>query len=1197
MADSSTDPETARGREGSAFLRVFDALRVRPTRADTRLMGRMERRAARRLPVGNRGGAQRGDVAEPPPVLDLELEEGADREALLRVLTERCGDQPVWRLPLGPSDAPAPGARSRAHEAHATTEELYDLMSGLLAEADAVRPAKERGRRPPPWPRFARLRSLLWLRVCRLGAIRSAVSGEEVVQDEADLDANAKAQIYVVAELSRAKLEHGRGSDRDADRAADDTGAVRRYPHRLRSGLRGLYDRAFQRTAVFVARLTGRVTFGKADTHVLTPWGFLLNLATLAAPVILGGVVAGVFGLVLQGLNNLVTLGVGLLLAVVYACLGLFLVLPWRSYRWLNHHRYVVDTQAASDDKESVPRNHRARGVHVLNLLNRRRLTGRLVRDPGADGERGEPGGAGDGRPPERPDTTPAHDGWWASLAPRRRRHAVVAVVPPQERPERGKDDDAAERPRGERPPGVHRLAVNAFLDDLAHTHGGSPGRRPFSPRRGRRQRPVLLVDQDRLDRVGRYLVRLIEDERLRRAFPDPLLVVQVRDRGTRPLVDDRVDVARYPTLPEAENGSRPEEAVSRWLRERHAAGVLGRSRLLTQRIPADSSAWAGNPDPPERARVLTAGAITGVAATATAAVTAVAVLALWVVGPVVAERFNPCASGGVWTPRGIERHGKDCVGVTFGDFVFHERLREVTERIHEQNELIDEDDENHVTIAYVAELSTTGGSDLSLAGVQGELLGLAHQQAEHNASGDASLPRIKILIANTGEGWRYARETAETIVERAQDEGLGMDRPVAAVGFGHSVQPNTEAVRVLSGARIPMVGTTATFDDVAMETSGKYSQYFFPVAPSNTRLADQAALWAYRGVPWTGEGLAEGQEPESLGPARTAVAIADNQEGESYGPHLAVRFMNAFRALGGQPWTDGGEAHPVTLADGGADPFPGVLPYQDGGPTQADQLSRVCAEDPPDVIYFAGRSTDFMDFHNQIQEEGMCVEAGVDILGGDDIAKFVTDHAETLGHASGYPVFYTPLAASGAWSQYTRGSERAFYAEADALIRELYNGQEEDEETGEERERGTDAEAVAADGGMPSITHAAVAHDALKVVSRALRGISHPLPESDGPREASAAPTERPSPFLGTDTGYEQEQQALVENIQGTHNLSAVSGYLGFGEPSEGNWYRDRMVQLVVVGPLGSDGERQHVIAACGQVSTGTVDPGPACA
>ncbi|WP_047868841.1 hypothetical protein [Nocardiopsis sp. RV163] len=69
------------------------------------------------------------------------------------------------------------------------------------------------------------------------------------------------------------------------------------------------------------------------------------------------------------------------------------------------------------------------------------------------------------------------------------------------------------------------------------------------------------------------------------------------------------------------------------------------------------------------------------------------------------------------------------------------------------------------------------------------------------------------------------------------------------------------------------------------------------------------------------------------------------------------------------------------------------------------------------------------------------------------------------------------------------------------------------------------------------------------------------------------------------------------MEDVQGTHNLSAVSGYLGFGEPSEGNWYRDRMVQLVVVGPLGSDGERRHVIAARCRVSTATVDPGPACA
>ncbi|WDZ90232.1 ABC transporter substrate-binding protein [Nocardiopsis sp. HUAS JQ3] len=1144
MADSRTVPETDHLNESSAFLRVFDALRLRPTRSDARLMGRMERRAARRLRVGNRGGVQRGDVAEPPPVLDLELEEGADREKLLNVLTERCGDQPVWRLPLRSSGGPEPEEWPRAHEAYATTEELYDLVSGLLAEADAAKAAKESGKEPaeesaekrgwmpPPWPRFARLRSLLWLRVCRLGTIRSEASGEEVSQDGADLEASLRAQIHVGAALRRAKLEHGGGAEREDDRATKG-----RYP---RPGLRGFYDRAFHWVAVKVAGLPEHVDFDKANNRVAAPvdfWVKFLSALLLVATALWG--TAAVANTMLQSINNLVIVGIGLVLAVVYTCLFLFVVLPWHPYHWLNHHRYVVDTQAARDSKQPVARNHRERGVHVLNLLNRQHLTGRLVRDPGADD---------------------------------------------------------AEHPRVERPPGIHRLVVNAFLDDLAHTHGGAPGRRPFPLRRGRHQRPVLLVDQYRLDRVGRYLVRLIEDERLRRGFPDPLLVVQVRAHGTRPLVNDGVDASRYPKLPESENGRRPHDAVSRWLRERHASGVLGRSRLLTQRIPVAPSDW-DSPHAPEPVTVRTAALITRNIAAVTAGLTAAAVLAVWLGGPAMAEGYNSCGSGWVVTPPGVERHGEDCVGVTFGAFVFHERLREVTERIHEQNEQVDEDDGNHVTLAYVAQLSATGNSDLSLSGVQGELLGLAHQQAEHNASGDGSLPRIKILITNTGENWRYARETAEMIVERAQDEGRGMDRPVAALGFGDSVQPNTEAVRVLSGARIPMISTTATFDDVAMETSGKYSQYFFPVAPSNTRMAEQAALWAYRGVPWTGNELVEGQEPPSLGPARTAVAIANNQQGESYGPHLAVRFMSAFRALGGQPWEGDGEPRPITLANGGTGTFPGVLPYQDGGLSQADQLARVCAEDPPDVIYFAGRSTDFMDFHNQLQEEGMCVEAGADIIGGDDIAKFVTDHAETLGHASGYPVFYTPLAASGAWSQYTRSSERAFYAEADLLIQELYGGEEGDEETEEEREQGTEAEAVAADGGMPSIAHAAVAHDAFRVFSRALRGIPRSLPEDTGTQTASAAPTERPSPFLGTDAGYEQEQQGLVENIQGTHNLSAVSGYLGFGEPSEGNWYRDRMVQLVVVGPLGSDGERQHVIAACGQVSTGTVDPGPACA
>lgn len=1167
MVEDENGRRPPAGPGDTAFLRAFDALRARPGASEVRQSARMAKRAARRRSLGNRGGLQRGDTDDPPPVLDLVLEDPGDRRALLSVLEARCGDQPCWRLS-------SESRRPPGEEAWATTDELYGLMSELVAGADAAAPrgGRRRGwRRPPPWPSFSRLRSLLWLYLCDLGRIKTAVSGEEVTPEGDDLEGSLKAQVYLVAELSRVKLAP----------AGRDTAGTGRRPQRIRTGVKGLYERNFQRVAGLVARMSGRITFGKADERVLTPGGFVVNCLTYGAPIILGTVVAGYSILALQTINNLVTIGTGLLLVAFYVVLGLFLVLPWRSYRWLGHHRYVVGPGEAGGGRGGELRNHRVRGVHVLNQLKREggRLTGRFASRPG-------------------PDPAPAADGgrfaWMLhQLSGARAGNRGT-----------GTGEGSRDEPRTDPPPGVHRLAVNAFLDDLAQTHGARSPRRLPRSRRGRRHRPVLVVDQENLDRRGRYLVRLIEDERLRRAFPDPLLIVQVRAAGSEPLLGG-TDVLRYPVLPEAENGRRPEEPVSLWLRHRYTAGVLGRERLLTLPVPARAPvpggdgrdrSWRSNPEPPAPVTVWSGGALAAMATGALAALTASAVLVVGVAGPVVTAQFNPCTGGGLWTPRGIERHGQDCVGLTFGDFVFHDRLEEVTDRIHDQNEAIG-DKENHVTVVYVASLSLTSGDAgaLDLAGVQGELLGLAYQQHVHNSSSSRTLPRLKILLANTGDDWAHAAEVAEQIVERSRNERLGMDRPVAAVGFGHSVQPNSEAIRVLSAAQIPMIGTTATFDGVAREASGKYSQYFFPLAPSNSRLAEQAAAWAYEGVAWEGDTDAEGA-PAELGPARTAVAVANSNEGESYGPHLAVEFMSAFRALGGRAWEGEGEPPPIALADEPAAPAPGVVPYQEGGTSQSEILREVCAEDPPDLIYFAGRSVDFGEFHAQIQKEGRCVDSGVDVLAGDDVAKFVTDHAETIGHAAGYPVFYTPLAASGTWGLNTDSSERAFYPEIAELARELEDAKDdgdgkddEDGENGGETAQGTDAAMVEADGGRPSIAHAALASDALAVLSRALKDIAHPAP-------AGAAPSDPPSPFLGTDTGYEEERHALVERIQNTSGLSAVSGHIGFGEPSEGNWYPERMVQLVVVGPLGEDGQRQHVVAACGRITPDTVDPGPGC-
>ncbi|RKS05828.1 hypothetical protein DFP74_1440 [Nocardiopsis sp. Huas11] len=1203
MAEDKTD---VRDDDVSAFLHleVFDALRERPGRGLPRAVARLERRAARRIPVVRHSRVQRGDIAEPPPVLDLEVPVGLDRGAVVRDLAERCGPHPVWRLPL--DDADTARGRVRDPEPRATTDELYDLMGRLVERADRDHPAAGRLRRPPPKARFRRLRSLLLLRECDFDKVRGDVLQQQEAEKKVtgETEARAKearqplkdgqrAQIHVIAELRRVRLEHLK-RQASAARARDPE------ERRSRLGLLDHYSRALHTAAAWIARLSAGVSFGRFDERLITPLGFAVNLVAFVAPLVLGTVsVVNALNTVAQGVNNIAGAVAAAVLFVVYCSLAPFLVLPWRSYRWLNRHGYVTDKGDADG-----PTNHRSRGIQVLNLLH---LQGDAVGYCVPDSE---PAGPRDASAPRRPAAArrpaPAAPSWWSRLTGTDRpRPAPAADRSRADRTRADRPGPGGDRPR---PPRVHQLAVNAFLDDLADVYGGTVRRR-FAARRKRDQRPVLIVDQHRLDRVGRYLVRLIEDERLRRGLPDPLLIVQVRGAREPSLVDGVADPCRHTSLPGADDAPIRPEHVAQWSYARYTAGLLGRERTLTVPVSGVPGQWERHAGPRSDRWVLTVPALVGAWTGGTVVALAPIVLLAWTVVPTAVQERNPCVAEGVLPPRGIVRHGDDCVGVTDGEFEFHDRLAEVGARVHEQNEAVG-DDAPYVTVAYVGELTALGDDDLALAGVQGELLGLAHQQREHNQSaGTSEVPAIKLLLANTGVGWAHAEEVAAMIVERSQDERLGMDRPIAAVGFGHSVQPNTDAILELGAARITMVGTTATYDQVA-SVGSEYSQYFFPLAPSNTRIARQAATWAYDGVRWNGADLVgEGTEPHLL-PARTAVAIADNDVGESYGPHLAVEFMAEFEALGGRPWSDGTDPEPVSVGQS-PQSVDGVLPYRSGGTSIAEHLERVCADDPPDLLYFAGRSVDFMDVHIQLQEEGVCPEADMAVLGGDDIAKFVTDNADVIGRASDYPVFYTPLAASGAWSQYTGMSERAFYEAAEALVEELYGDDAEgaDESDGEadadadgeadaaDGGRGTDDALVAADAGLPSTAHAVMANDGLRVIARALRGIDRatPLAAEDAPAPApspspTASPSAQASPYLSTATGFDRERGELFTNVQDTVGLTGVSGYIGFGQGDQGNWYEERMIQLVAVGPQDTDGRRQHVVAACGRVAARTV-------
>lgn len=1188
------------------FIRVFEFLRRRPSRAShIRLQG-MEHRVARRRPAG-KGGLQRGDIAEPPPVLDVVAERPADRAAIQRMLVRASAVGPVWLLPEGiPEDAdqvardpreaagaeirdgqeprhegdprrhgakgrrwawwdrsvdatvPAPprplrpdtgrgtGRAAEEVDTDVTTKELYDLLERLVDGGFAWMddpPVPPRGRKPPPPPRFSQVRSLLWLRRCDLKDIRAELPDDDIDPERGTVLNSSNTQVEVINALRRVRLESARKRRDDlverVNRAADEPEAVR-APSRweLARSRFVVYWRSLAssaaRTSRMVTRASGKATFGTLDEKVLTPLAFIVSLVVTAAPF-------AFLGLAAQQVNELVSVLVGVLLVAVYLLTVFFFFRPWRPYLWLNHHRYLLGQEGQDSTDQGYTRRHRARGVHLLNQLNNPKQDRARINGPGG-------------------------------------------------------------------PPGTHKIVVNALLDDLQRAYGAGRG----GLRRRTGARPVLVYDQRRLDRVGRYMVWLIESERLRRAFPDPLLLVQVRDSELPPLVDGTVDAVPGRTLPEFVgtvnkgkddvNEKQKDEASSLirdWTQRRYLAGVLGVERVITQRVgplPAGGR-WHTRRGTPEW--VLNGPALAGLWTTGVAGSTAVLLLFGVVFLPAVVQARNPCVQEGIIRHEGVTRVGDQCVGVTFGDFVFHERLAEVTELIREQNQAVDDSGDPYVTIAHLAEMDVADPQNPSIAGAQGELLGLAYQQREHNRIKDVRHPRIKLLIGNAGQGWEHSLVAAQEIVDRAADDKLGMDRPIAAVGFGHSVVPNSRAIQRVGEASLTMVGTTATFDDVAQYGAREHSEFYFPISPANSRIAVQAAHWARYGVAWSG---ADGEE-RGLGAHETAVAIASGQtdadggEHEQYGPHLAREFIAAFQARGGQVWEGAGELGRREY-DG-----QGVLLYQGGeletDTTYAEQLERLCTdEDPPDLLYYAGRSDDFTEFYRRFIRTGGedCVGGHMTILGGDDISKFVSDEEGLIGsNAAHHSVFYTPLAPSGPWGAQdgtgggAGGSDQGFYDDVNTLLRELYAEEDEDGDV-----------SLAPKKDLPSIAHAAMASDALLVVSEALPVTGLTREELTAKSPLRWIGLDR-YPYLRTQEQYEEQRDLLHGRVKGTRNLTGVSGYIAFDAENDGNWFDGRMVQLVLVGPEvvnpeTDDRQRQHVIQRCGMRNANTPEPWDEC-
>ena len=274
-----------------------------------------------------------------------------------------------------------------------------------------------------------------------------------------------------------------------------------------------------------------------------------------------------------------------------------------------------------------------------------------------------------------------------------------------------------------------------------------------------------------------------------------------------------------------------------------------------------------------------------------------------------------------------------------------------------------------YVTIVAFTTLTAFSESRTAIGGGRDELQGIYVAQREHND--EFRVPLVRVLVANAGGNYAYAPQVATQIVEAARDD----PSIVAVTAISESRQETIEAIRIFSAARIPMMSSTASSDQL----SG-ISPYFFRVAPANRHQVEMGARFAV----------------EQLH-AKNAVlfkAVNDN-----YSESLAKDFVQEFVDRGGKTLlaTETYDAKDRNISN--------VI---------LEKVGHACSFNP-DLIYFTGR-TDYMI--RLLNSMNPCSDNSVRLMGADELYQLITPPN------SGYPpyaydrLYFTAFAFPTMWEQ-----------------------------------------------------------------------------------------------------------------------------------------------------------------------------------
>ncbi|RSS43489.1 ABC transporter substrate-binding protein [Streptomyces sp. WAC08241] len=352
--------------------------------------------------------------------------------------------------------------------------------------------------------------------------------------------------------------------------------------------------------------------------------------------------------------------------------------------------------------------------------------------------------------------------------------------------------------------------------------------------------------------------------------------------------------------------------------------------------------------------------------------VTAAVVLGLGGYGVVrlTTPEDRSCAAG-VERPAGSE----ECVGVNGDghDFGIGE-LGPIARAIGVENAALGPDD--HVTVALLLPLTSTDGG--MRVKVRHELEGAHAYQYRANHESNDELPKIRLVLANTGKGNAHWRATVDRLIAMKDSA----DRLRAVSGVATSSTEVREAVTALTGAGIAVVGTTITADDIANSPGNERFPGLARVSPTN---GDEAKALAHFGRV----------------DATKALLVQDTRGGDHYTDTLKAAFAATLK----------NSPHAPELFTSPADP-------NEEGTTANTfrQITHLICDSRAETVFFAGRHTQLRQFINALGARG-CTDRAFTVLTGDEGSYLGADaKLDRKALRSRLTVRYAALAHPDAW-------------------------------------------------------------------------------------------------------------------------------------------------------------------------------------